>query len=299
MDSRDGQIIDRQPFKYPKECYEQEGRVLQPELQYLGSVEASNITYWSDGLRISGFLVKPSAGGPHPCIIYNRGGNRDFASIDARIVTQLLCRMASWGYVVVASQYRGHGINEGRDEFGGRDLDDVLNLFPLLDAEAGADASRIGMYGGSRGGMMTYLTLTRTARVRAAVVRCGVSDLTDWKEDRNDMEQVFRELIPGFDPADDTPLIARSAVRWADRLCKSTPLLMMQGTADWRVNPLSALRFAEQLLAAQHPFRLVMLEGSDHALTEHVPERDRLTREWFDRFVRNGSPLPDVRPHGD
>lgn len=293
-----GQVIERSPFILPESCYEPDGRTLKMEFDYLAKVETSEIIYWSEGLKIHGFLVKPIEGEVHPCIIYNRGGNRDFAAIDARVVVQLLCRMASWGYVVIASQYRGHGPNEGQDEFGGRDLEDVMNLLPLLEREPAADASRIGMYGGSRGGMMTYLALARTDRVRAAVIRCGVSDLTDWKEDRHDMEQVFQELIPGFDPADDRPLIARSAVRWADRLCKRTPLLILQGTADWRVSPLSALRFAERLLAVHHPFRLVMLEGSDHALTEHLAERDRLTREWFDSYVRDDKPLPDMHAHG-
>lgn len=299
MTHRNGQVIERSPFILPDCCHEPDTRNLKAEFDYLSKVEVSEITYWSDGLRIHGFIVKPVESGAHPCVIYNRGGNRDFAAIDSRVVTQLLCRMASWGYVVVASQYRGHGPNEGQDEFGGRDLEDVMNLFPLLEQEPSADASRIGMYGGSRGGMMTYLALARTDRIRAAVIRCGVSDLTDWGEDRHDMEQVFQELIPGFDRADDRPLVERSAVRWAERLCKRTPLLIMQGTADWRVNPLSALRFAERLLAVQHPFRLVMLEGSDHALTEHLTERDRLTREWFDGYVRDGNPLPNLQPHGD
>ncbi|PKL08428.1 MAG: peptidase, partial [Spirochaetae bacterium HGW-Spirochaetae-7] len=254
--------------------------------------------YSSDGLAIQGFVAKPRTSGPYPCIIYNRGGNRDFASISPAVATNLLCRIASWGYIVVASQYRGSMGGEGLDQFGGDDVDDVLNLIPLLESEARADSTRIGMYGGSRGGMMTYLAMTKTDRIRAAAVRCGVSDLTSWKDDRGDMESVFSELIPGFDPADDSTLIERSAVYWPEKLCKSTPILLLQGTADWRVSPASALRFAEALLSVRHPFRLVMLEGSDHALSEHLPERDRQAREWFDRFVRDGSPLPLLEPHG-
>lgn len=299
MDRSDGHIITRRAFEYPLDCYEGDGVSLKPEYRYLAAVAASEITYWSDGLRISGFLVKPSDGGKHPCIIFNRGGNRDFSSITPQVVVNLLCKMASWGYVVAASQYRGHGVNEGKDEFGGKDVDDVMNLFPLLDAEPGVDPGRIGMYGGSRGGMMTYLALARTERIRAAVVRCGVSDLTDWRHDRDDMVPIFQELIPGFGTNPDTALVTRSAVKWTDKLCKRTPILLLQGAADWRVNPASALHMAEALLANRHPFRLVVLEGGDHALTEHLAERDRQMREWFDRFVRDDAPLPDTRPHGD
>jgi len=287
----DGAILQREPLAFPAGALE--------EFPYLPGTEAQAMTYRSGGLRVKGFLARPRASGPHPCILYNRGGNREFAAITPDTVARLLCRIASWGYVVAASQYRGNCGGEGREQFGGADVEDVLNLIPLLEREPGADASRIGMYAGSRGGMMSYLALARTDRVRAAVVRCGVSDLTDWREDRADMQQVFAELIPGFDPEDPRSLVERSAVYWAQRLCKSTPLLLLQGTADWRVNPLSALRFAEALLKARHPFRLVLLEGSDHALSEHVAERDRLAREWFDRFVRDGAPLPNLEPHGD
>ncbi len=261
-------------------------------------VAIDEIVYSSDGLAIRGFVAKPKSHGPHPCIIYNRGGNRDFASITPHVASNLLGRLASWGYVVVASQYRGSSGSEGLDQFGGDDVNDVMNLLPLLEREEGADASRIGMFGGSRGGMMTCLALTRTDRIAAAVLRCGVSDLTGWKDERGDMESVFSELIPGFTAGDDSTLITRSPIFWPEKLCKKTPLLLLQGSADWRVSPVSALRFAEALLKVKHPFRLVMLEGADHALTEQIPERDRQARDWFDRFVRDGSPLPDTEAHG-
>ena len=292
MAGTDGRILERAAFAPPAWCFREDGHGLKEACAHLAEVEAERIAYASDGLSVQGFLVRPKGPGPWPCVICNRGGNRDFAAIDPAAVVDLLCRIASWGYVVAASQYRGWGESGGRDEFGGADLDDVMNLFPLLEAEPAADTARIGMYGGSRGGMMTLLALARTDRVRAAVLRCGVTDLTGWRQERGDMEAVFKELIPGYDPADDTPLRARSAVNWAGRLCRSTPILLMQGNADWRVNPVSALRFAERLLAADHPFRLVMLEGADHALSGHIPERNRLTRDWFDRFVRDREPVP-------
>ena len=294
----DGEILEKTAYRFPPETQDAEGGF--PErFAYLRTVEACDMTYLSGGYRIKGFYVKPSGRGPFPCIICNRGGNREFGSIGALAMMNLLCRMASWGYIVVASQYRGGCGSEGKDEFGGADLADVLNLFPLLDRDGFADPSRIGMYGGSRGGMMTYLALTKTDRVRAAVIRCGVSDLTNWAEDRKDMEEVYRDLIPDFDTRGPTSLAERSAVLWAERLCPTTPILIMQGTADWRVSPLSALRMGERLLELGRPFRLVMLEGADHALSECIPERNRQTREWFDRFVRDRSAMPDMSPHGD
>jgi dipeptidyl aminopeptidase/acylaminoacyl peptidase len=294
----DGEIVAKTGFPYPPSVFDPEGR-LQPGYGYLDGVEASSITYLSGGLRIKGFSARPKGTGPFPCIIFNRGGNREFGAVNPLVMVNLVCLMAGWGYFVVASQYRGGCGSEGKDEFGGADVDDVMSLFPLIDRDPAADPARIGMYGASRGGMMSYLALTRTARVKAAVLRCGVADLTTWTDDRKDMEAVYRDLIPGF-PADaENALRRRSALYWADRICATTPLLILQGAADWRVNPRSALRMAERLLELRHPFRLLMLEGADHALSECLPERNRQVREWMDRFVLRGEPLPRMEPHGD
>jgi len=293
-----GEIVKKTAYGFPPAVYDS-GGAFTPAYEYLGKVEASSITYMSDGLRIKGFQVKPRGQGPFPCIIFNRGGNREFGAINPLVMTNLICRMASWGYFVVASQYRGGCGSEGKDEFGGADMGDVMSLFDVIDAEPCADPARIGMYGGSRGGMMTYLALARTTRVSAAVIRCGVSDLTNWSDDRKDMEVVYRELIPDFETGREEALRRRSAVYWTEKLVPATPILILQGTADWRVNPLSALRMGEMLLKKGHPFRLMMLEGADHGLTECVPERNRQAREWFDRFVMRRDPLPATAPHGD
>lgn len=294
----DGDIVEQAAYEFPSSVRGADG-AFSAGYGYLDCVEASAITYRSDGLRIKGYYVKPKGTGPFPCVICNRGGNRDFSPINARIIVNLLCRIASWGYIVVASQYRGGCGSEGTDEFGGADLDDVMNLFPLLDGDPAADPTRIGMYGGSRGGMMTYLALARTDRIGAAVIRSGVSDLTNWTEDRKDMEVVYRDLIPEFETDRENALKRRSAVYWTEKLCRTTPILILQGTADWRVNPLSALRMGEKLLKQGHPYRLVMLEGADHALTECIPERDRQARDWFDRFVMRREEAPSTQPHGD
>ena len=54
-----------------------------------------------------------------------------------------------------------------------------LHLIPLLESLPQTDTSRTGMYGWSRGGLMTYLALTKTHRIRAAVIGGGMSDAFD------------------------------------------------------------------------------------------------------------------------
>ena len=266
------------------------------------TIELSRITYESDGLAVRGYLVVPKVvkdGEKLPSVIYNRGGNREFGALDDLGAALMLGPLAERGYVVVAGQYRGNGGGEGREEFGGADVRDVLNLIPLLEGLEHADASRIGMFGWSRGGMMTYQALARTDRIRAAVIGAGVADSFEWVADRPEMETgVFAELVPDWADKREEALEARSAVRWPEKLHKQTPILILHGTNDWRVNPKQALKMAEVLLDARHPYRLMIFEGGDHGLREFRDEVDEAVEEWLDRYVRDGESWPSLEPHG-
>ena len=268
----------------------------------MAQTRVQRITYMSDGLRVRGYLVRPRSSGNAtrlPAIIDNRGGNRDFGAWTDLDAARRLARVAAWGYVVVASQYRGVDGGEGIEEFGGADVNDVLNLIPLLDRLPGVDSTRIGMTGWSRGSMMTFIALTRTTRVKAAAIGGTVSDLIETGRQRPEMEtEVFAQLIPRFATKRDSVLKSRSAVFWAERMHKQTPILILHGTSDWRAGPSQALRLADALLAAKHPFRLMMFEGGDHGLSEYGPEVQRATREFLDRYVRDGARWPSLEPHG-
>ncbi len=276
-----------------------DGAAGQKSREILQDVAVSAITYSSDDLKVRGYLAVPRKGGRLPAVILNRGGNRSFGAITDEEAILRLGELACAGYVVAASQYRGNAGGEGKEEFGGADVDDVLNLIPLLESMPQVDPGRIGMMGWSRGGMMTYLALARTDRIRAAVVGSGVSDLQDMLARRPEMEDVFQALIPQYREKKDEALAARSAVRWVDKLPNQTPILILAGTADWRVDPRQALDMAAALLAAKHPFRLVMFEGGEHSLADFRPEVDRLVRDWLDRYVRDLRPWPGLEPQGD
>ncbi len=295
----DGQLLERRPLAVPDELLATDGSFL-PVAAHLDQVTMDEITYVSDGLRVKGHLVVPKTPGPHPCLVYNRGGNREFGANSPRRVALRLARFASWGYVVVASQYRGNAGGEGQEEFGGSDVDDVLNLIPLLESiPAEADASRIGVVGFSRGGLMTYLALARTDRFRAAVIAAGVADSRSVIQRRPDMETyVYAELIPDYEEVKEEALLARSPLAWPEELCPTTPLLLLHGTADWRVYPGDSIDMAKVLYELRHPVRLVLYEGADHSLSEYREEAYGQIRSWLDRYVRDGEPLPDLEPHG-
>lgn len=150
-----------------------------------------DITYSSDGLHVKGWILEPKTIGPHPVLIWNRGGVGSQGDIKwttngvSALYSKELWPYASAGYVVVCTQYRGNGFivsdpisdyvkgtdpfipGQDNDNLGGNDINDVINLLPLiqkLNKSGGngglainVDQLRIGMMGMSRGGMETYM----------------------------------------------------------------------------------------------------------------------------------------------
>jgi dipeptidyl aminopeptidase/acylaminoacyl peptidase len=294
-------ILDRSVIKFSDSTL-QEIRAFVPEANtLLKQVSCSRFTYESDGLKVKGFLIVPKKSGRYPCIIYNRGGTRDFGKItDSALLTRGLANIAASGYVVIASQYRGSDGGEGDDEFGGSDVNDVLNLIELLHEIPAADTSRLGMIGWSRGGIMTYMTLARTNRMKAAVVGGGVADLFTLRASRPEFDSIiFPSTIPDYVKNKDEALRSRSAMYWPEKINKNTPLLIMHGTSDWRAPLGQVLAFAEKLHKSDHPFRLVVFEGGQHSLIEFRREYIHQTIDWFNAYVRDGKKWPDLEPHGD
>lgn len=275
--------------------------VWKTEFAYLDSINVYWITYLSDGLKIKGMLVEPKdSTQTYPCIIYNRGGNRDFGSLIVAHGAITLGRLAKEGYVVIASNYRGNGGSEGEEEFGGSDVNDVISLIAALNDVPIADTQRIGMYGWSRGGMMTYIALTKTDKIKAAAVGGAVSDNFASIVDRPEMERdVLAQLIPNYEQLKEEELTKRSALFWADKFSKDVPILLLHGNADWRVKPEQSLKMALEFEKYRVPYRLIMFEGADHGISEHKEEVNEQVIHWFNRFLKNGERVPNMEYHGD
>lgn len=255
---------------------------------YLDSLDFSVLTYLSDGLKVKAYVVQPKLKGKYPCIIFNRGGNKEFGAWNPVGAIRFLSEIAKEGYVVIASQYRGNGGGEGAEEFGGADVNDVIILPTVLSELEKADTSKIGMYGWSRGGMMTYMAIAKMKSIKAVVVGGGVTDHLELLKDRPKMESVYEALVPNYTTRNREELIKRSVVYWADQLPKKTPILLLHGGADWRVKPSQSLKLALKLEEFQIPYRLIIYEGDDHGIRNHQAEVNHEAMTWLERYVKNG-----------
>ena len=247
-----------------------------------GDVRVDRIVYASDGLRIRGVRLEPKhTVAKLPVIVWCHGGVGE----SSRIYTDELIRMSVWareGFIVLASQYRGNAGSEGKDEQGGADVHDVNALAATAARLPEADTRNLFLYGESRGGMMVYQSLRAGFAARAAVVNSGVSDAGGYKDrpDAKEMEDLARESIPNFEREKQAGFESRSAVRWASEL--HTPLLLLHGTADWRVSPMQSLAMAEALQKSKRPYSLHLFEGGSHVVLSG--EIEGLDKEILDFF---------------
>ncbi|MEJ7736126.1 MAG: prolyl oligopeptidase family serine peptidase [Chitinophagaceae bacterium] len=298
--SQDGKIIERTLYDVPDSTLKNIQKIIPDIKSIIDSVNFYHIAYLSDGLKVKGYLAVPKKEGKYSCIIYNRGGFGEFGKITDESFLRDLGQVSSKGYVIIASQYRGNDSGEGKDEFGGKDLNDVLNLIPLLNHITRADTSRIGMFGSSRGGMMTYRTLTRTTKIKAAVVKSGLADLIKWLETRPEMDTtIYAPLIPGYAKNKTATLKERSAVYFAENINRTTPILILQGTADWRVPTNQVLDLVNKLYQLKQPVRFILYEGGQHSLIEHRDNYYTQIINWFDTYLRDKKRWPSIELHGN
>lgn len=241
-------------------------------------ISAYTFIYDVNGIKVSGFLVAPKKQNKKlPMIIFNRGGTADFDLVPEERLFTRLAFMARWGYVIVGTQYPGNKLSEGNDERGGQsDLESVLKFYELAQEAESIDETNIGMCGFSRGGMMTYLSMKSVNWIKAAVTIGGLSDLDSSLRFRPEMRQVLEESFKNTQKARDN----RSVIKWVDELNK-TPLCILHGSDDTKVDVGDSIKLAEKLEATKHPYSLHIIKEGDHGLTNKWEVRDFIIKNWF------------------
>jgi dipeptidyl aminopeptidase/acylaminoacyl peptidase len=245
-----------------------------------GGFACRRVTYASGGLRVIAYTVRSMpASGQAPVLVFLRGGNRELGRVDEQTIARWLIHWAQQGYVVVAPQYRQADGGEGTDEMGGADVDDVLALLPLVKSLPNVDPAELFVYGVSRGGMMAYQALRRGLPARAAVIHSGLADVDATLKERPEFEAMYREMIPNYTQDRAAAIARRSAVQWVAEL--KVPLLILAGSADWRVSASQALHVAETLQAAGREYGLIVYPGDDHGLSKNVEDVRLQSQRWF------------------
>ena len=243
---------------------------------------------------------------PHLPLILNIHGGPHAAY--GWVFDQEMQVMAAKGYVVVYPNPRGsttYGQNFANiimNNYPGDDFHDLMDTVDAAITKGYADPARLGVTGGSGGGLLTDWVVTQTTRFKAAVAQRDITDWADWwyTADVAGFHQSFWPKTPPFDNLD--LYRAHSPITFVNNI--RTPMMFILGDADSRTPPTAGgEQFFRALKYKCIPTVMIRFPRESHELSRsgepwHRIERLQNITNWFDLYLLN-QPHPeyDVAPN--
>jgi dipeptidyl aminopeptidase/acylaminoacyl peptidase len=252
----------------------------------------------TDGMPVHSQLFMPKdikAGEKRPALIFFHGGSRrqmllnwhyNYYYRNAYAMNQWL---ASQGYIVLAVNYRsgiGYGL-EFREALnygasGGAEFNDVMGAGLYLKGRADVDPARIGLWGGSYGGYLTAMGLSRASDLFAAGV--DFHGVHDWN-------QGIRTFVPEYNVLDD-PDFSRKAFEASPMARVDTwksPVLLIHGDDDRNVSFIESINLITALRKRGVEVEQLVFPDEVHDFLRHANwvRGYKATAEFFNRRLKN------------
>jgi dipeptidyl aminopeptidase/acylaminoacyl peptidase len=258
--------------------------------------------WWTsfDGKRIQGWLLHPpdfDKSKKYPFILEIHGGPH---SAYGNTFTHEFHWMAAKGYVVLFPNPRGSS-NYGQDfgnviqyRYPGDDYKDLMAGVDLVVKRGYIDEKRLGVTGGSGGGLLTNWTITQTPRFAAAVSQRSIADWSGfwYTADFTLFTPTWFRKAPWEDAAD---FAARSPITHVAKV--KTPLMLVDGDDDLRTPPSDGGEMMFRALKyLKVPTVMVRFPGETHELSRsgkpsHRVERLQHIVGWFDKWLMGNQKL--------
>lgn len=257
-----------------------------------------------DGQKIEGWLMHPpnfDRTKKYPFILQIHGGPH---SAYGNVFTHEFQWMAAKGYVVLFPNPRGSS-NYGQAfgnviqyRYPGDDYKDLMAGVDEVLKRGYVDPARLGVTGGSGGGLLTNWTITQTTRFAAAVSMRSIADWSGfwYTADFSQFTPSWFRKAPWEDPADFT---ARSPITHVAKV--KTPLMLIDGDDDLRTPPSDGGEMMFRALKYMKvPTVMVRVPGETHELSRSGKPRHRVERlqhilGWFDKYLQ-GQPVTTYDP---
>ncbi len=249
---------------------------LYPELAELPFVATTPLRVErSESMAIDAFLTLPESDGKRPLVIYPHGGPIGVA--DTLHFNRDVQFLASLGYAVLQINFRGSdGYGRAFREAGHRNYgtlieDDIDATIKQVLADYPIDAERMCMLGSSYGGYSALIASVRwPERFRCAVSMSGVSDrLLHFTATDSAQTPELREMLEkviGNPRTDFEAMRAASPIYQIDDL--TTPLLLIHGLKDQRVDPEHSYRLARLLKLDGRPASGLLFPDEGHGIAD-------------------------------
>jgi len=264
-------------------------------------VEPQQVIFDSaDGMKIHGQLFLPmnlDKTKRHPAILFFHGGSRRQMLLgwhymyyyrNAYAMNQYL---ANHGYIALSVNYRsgiGYGM-EFREALnygatGGSEFNDVMGAGIYMRNRPDVDGKRIGLWGGSYGGYLTAMGLSRASDLFAAGV--DMHGVHDWNI-------VVRNFVPAYDPLA-KPEAARLAFESSPLSSIKTwrsPVLLIHGDDDRNVPFSETVHLVEALRNQGVEFEQLIFPDEIHDFLRHEDwlRAYHASADFLDRHLKSGT----------
>ena len=254
-----------------------------------------------DGKKIQVWVQKPPDFDPnkkYPLILNIHGGPHAAYGF---VFDHEFQWMAAKGYVVLYPNPRGstsYGQEFGniiQHNYPGDDYKDLMAGIDELIRRGYIDDKKMGVTGGSGGGLLTNWTIGQTTRFAAAVSQRDIADWSDWwyTADFTLFHPRWFKAPPFEDPED---YKRRSPITYVNKM--QTPLMFILGEADYRTPTGSGGEVLFRALKYRRiPTVMVRFPNESHELSRsgqpwHRVERLQHIVGWFDKWIM-GVPKPE------
>ncbi len=285
----------------------------QLDLQLPLDIEVTPTTHVADlhGEKIDTFIQLPPTvpngtkpPSPLPTILNIHGGPH---SAYGWVFDHEMLLMAAKGYAVIYPNPRGsttYGQNFANiimNNYPGDDFHDLMDTVDAAIKFGYSDPNKLGVTGGSGGGLLTDWTVTQTNRFKAAVAQRDITDWANWwyTADAAGFHQSFYPASPPFDHVE--LYRAHSPITFVNNI--KTPMLFILGEADYRTPPGAGGEEFFRALKYKHiPTVMVRFPRESHELSRSGEPWHRIERldnilGWFDKFLLNQCvPQYDIAP---
>lgn len=203
--------------------------------------------------------------------------------------------MAAKGYLVLYPNPRG-STGYGQDfgnviqyHYPGDDYQDLMGGVDEVIQRGWADPDKLGVTGGSGGGVLTNWTIGHTTRFKAAVSQRSIADWRDFWYTA-DFTQFTPSWFKGAPWEQEADFKERSPITYVQKI--TTPLMLIEGESDFRTPPAAG---GEQMFRAlkylKRPVVMVRFPGESHELSRsgkpvHRVERLEHIVAWMDKYVQ-------------
>jgi len=249
-----------------------------------------------DGVELDGFVILPTNFDPaqkYPAILDIHGGPK---VVYGDIIYHEMQLWANAGYFVFFTNPRG---SDGRgtefancvgERYMNWDYNDFMDFTDaVLERHSQIDAARLGVTGGSYGGLMANWIVGHTDKFAAAASQRSITNFIS-KCLTTDIGYYHNLNQMGTDPWTNHDVFwEKSPLKYADKV--KTPVLFLHSDQDYRCYMADAFQMFTALKMFGVDTRLCLFHGENHELSRSGKPKNRLKRlgeitDWFERYLK-------------